>query len=95
MILHTLNASPGNAAFADCLRLADSDDAILLLGDGVYGALPESAACALLQDCPATVYVLRDDASAAGVAVGEAFAVVDMAGFVALTERFTKQVAWY
>lgn len=95
MILHTLNATPSSSAFTECVRLACADDAILLLGNGVYAALHEGEASALLRDCGASLYVLQEDAAAAGVAKSNAFAFIDMAGFVGLTERFTKQMAWY
>ena len=39
MILHTLNASPAQQAFADCLRVVAPGDHILLLGNGVYAAM--------------------------------------------------------
>ncbi len=95
MVLHTLNASPASAAFADCLRLASKDDAILLLGDGVYAALEGTSAVTQLQTNGAAIYVLAEDAMAAGIAPNDAFSTVDMDGFVTLTEDFPKQLAWY
>lgn len=96
MILHTLNATPASAAFADCLATVAPGDAIVLLGDAVYAALAGTDACALLQDCAAQVYVLRADALAAGVIGHIATAtVVDMNGFVELSEQFPRQQAWY
>ena len=96
MILHTLNASPGSAAFSDCLRVIAPGDALLLMGDGVYAAIAEAGACATLQASGAEIYVLGADAAAAGVNnFIEGTTRVDMDGFVALTERFPKQQAWY
>ena len=96
MVLHTLNAAPGSAAFEDCLRLAGPDDAILLLGDGVYAALPGSEAAGRLQRCAAEVLILQEDAVAAGGAIASDLSTaVDMAGFVALSERYPRQLAWY
>lgn len=96
MILHTLNASPSSRAFADCLRVITAGDALLLLGEGVYAALAHSRACERLLACGAQLYVLRADASAAGVLARlGAVKAVDMAGFVALSERFSRQLAWY
>lgn len=96
MTLHTLNASPASAAFADCLRLLAPGDALLLLGDGVYAALAGSAARQALDAGPARVYVLQPDAAAAGVLgrIGGA-ELVDIDGFVALTEQYARQLAWY
>jgi len=96
MILHTLNASPSSPAFSDCLRVIAADDALLLMGDGVYAAIPETAAWGALQESGAAVYVLDTDASAAGVSdIDDSASRVDMAGFVELTERFVRQQAWY
>lgn len=94
MILHTLNGSPDTRPFLDCLAAAASGDTILLLGDGVYAALPGSAACALLRASDADVVLLHADASAAGVNSTE-FRHIDMGEFVALTERYPRQLAWY
>ena len=96
MILHTLAASPSCAAFDNCLRLAAPGDAILLLGDGVYAALADTGPLAQLASCGAEVFMLRADAAAAGVpAQAASVTTVDMDGFVALSERFPRQLAWY
>lgn len=96
MILHTLNASPANRAFSDCLRVIAGEDALLLMGDGVYAAIDGTAAWSALRDTGAEVYVLDTDASAAGIGEpGDTVKRVDMSGFVALTERFARQQAWY
>ncbi len=96
MVLHTLNAAPGSIAFADCLRLATAGDTILLLGNGVYAALAGSEAADQLQQSAADVALLREDAVAAGSAISsDLFLAVDMAGFVELSERYPRQLAWY
>lgn len=96
MTLHTLNAPPSSAAFSNCLKLAAPGDAILLLGDGVYAALSDTEARARMEACGAELFVLKPDAAAAGVLahIGS-INTVDMDGFVALTERFPRQLAWY
>ena len=96
MTLHTLSTSPTATAFADCLRLIAPGDALLLLGDGVYAALAGTAPRTELDHCGARLYVLQEDAAAAGV-LGrlDGLATVDMDGFVELSERFTRQLAWY
>ncbi len=95
MILHTLNALPASTAFRDCMATIGADDALLLLGDGVYALLPE-AWKALVQK-NATVYVLADDLAAAGLteSLPESVNAVDYAGFVALTETYPRQMAWH
>lgn len=96
MILHTLNASPASAAFNDCLRRLAADDALLLLGDGVYAALADTAPRAQIDSSGARVYVLREDAAAAGVLARiDDVPLVDIEGFVELSERFTRQLAWF
>jgi len=94
--LHTLSAAPASAACTDCLRLIAPGDQLLLLGDGVYAALPGTPARAALDACGARFFVLREDAVAAGIAARlDAASLVDMAGFVELTERCPRQLAWY
>lgn len=96
MILHTLSALPHSAAFADCLNSAGSTDAIFLLGNGVYCALPDTPAMEQLCGTGAELFIFAEHAQQAGVqAVAETFKLLDMDGFVELTERFSRQVAWH
>jgi tRNA 2-thiouridine synthesizing protein B len=96
MVLHTINTAPANSAFTDCLRLAGPEDAILLVGDGVYAALAHTEASSRLLESEAEVYVLASDALAAGVSsrIDSHFSLRDFDGFVSLTERFPLQMAW-
>ena len=78
------------------MRVIAADDALLLMGDGVYAAIADTAAGAALQASGAEIYVLEADTTAAGVNnLIEGATLVDMDGFVALTERFPRQQAWY
>lgn len=97
MILHTLNVGPDTAAFTECLRMTASGDALLLTGDGVYSTILGTAACKLLLESGAELYVLEPDARAAGIQkkICDQVISVDYDGFVALSERFTRQLAWY
>lgn len=96
MTLHTLNASPSSAAFAECMQFISPGDTLLLLGDGVYAALCDTPASAELLTSGALLYVLRDDATAAGIVSRIVNAtVIDIAGFVELTENHSRQMAWY
>lgn len=96
MILHTLNLSPGSGALRDCLAAVSKGDALVLLGEGCYCALAGSEAAATLAACPADVYLLADDARALGLEARIAqFPAIDMAGLVALSERYPRQLAWY
>ncbi len=94
MILHTLAALPDSSACSDCLSLLGPGDALLLLGDGVYAALQGSD---VLADLEVPLHVLREDAAARGIetTLRDGATLVDMAGFVALTERYPRQQAWY
>jgi tRNA 2-thiouridine synthesizing protein B len=96
VILHTLNASPSASAFDDCLKVLRSDDALLLMGDGVYAAIAGTSACTALSASGAKIYLLRADAAAAGISKpGEGMGSIDMDGFVSLTEKYPRQLAWY
>lgn len=96
MILHTLNASPSSAAFRDCTSIVSTHDAVILMGDGVYAALQGTKGCAELQATGGELYLLHPDAQVAGIVhPAEGFIIIDMVGFVLLTERFSRQQAWY
>ena len=96
MILHTLNASPASAAFNDCLCVLQEGDAVILMGDGVYATLSVSAALHELLGSGAELFMLTADALAAGITEPiDSVTMIDMDGFVALTERFQRQQAWH
>ena len=96
MLLHTLNARSPHAAFRDCLRSASQGDTIVLLGEGVYNALPGSEPRDALDNSPARVLALDSDVRAAGLQqILEGVVQVDMDGLVALSEYYPRQLAWY
>jgi tRNA 2-thiouridine synthesizing protein B len=96
VILHTLNASPASAAYKDCLTLLRPGDALVLLGDGVYAAVPGTGASGELAARGIGLYLLDPDARLAGITAPAAgVEVIDMAGLVRLTEQFPRQLAWY
>jgi tRNA 2-thiouridine synthesizing protein B len=72
-------------------------DALLLLGDGVYAALAGTAPFDQLVNTGADLYVLESDAAAAGILslMDNTVRLVDFDAFVALSEEFTRQQAWY
>lgn len=97
-VLHTLSCPPGHAHSEACLARLAAGDSLLLLGEGVYHALAGSrAADELAGQVPCPVYALQADAQAAGVLtrLTPGVAVVDEDGFVELTERHPRQLAWY
>ena len=95
MILHTLNALPDTPAFNDCLLLLSGQDTLLLLGDGVYGALPE--ALTALERSGVAICALKSDVAAAGLTdvLPAHIRQIDYEDFVALTEKYPRQQAWY
>ncbi len=96
MILHTLATTPGQTAFENCLAILSPEDAVLLLGNGVYAGIKRTEAFERLQASGAAVYILREDALAAGLMDRlDSTAVIDMEGFVTLTERYPRQLGWY
>ena len=95
MILHTLNALPDTQAFSSCLSILSAEDTLLLLGDGVYAALPEPLA--VLERSGAAICALKSDVAAAGLTdvLPAHIRQVDYDEFVALTEKYPRQQAWY
>ncbi|HAT50142.1 MAG: sulfurtransferase complex subunit TusB [Magnetococcales bacterium] len=90
-MLHTVNKSPfQNMALENCLRFTQSGDVILLMEDGVYGAVSGTAKSPLVESALAKkikVYALGADLKAR--ALGETIQgveVTDYSGFVDLVE---------
>jgi tRNA 2-thiouridine synthesizing protein B len=89
-MLHTVNKSPFERnALESCLRLAQPGSAILLIEDGVYGALAGTTAAAKVAAATKTheLYALGPDLKARGIEefrlIG-GIKVVDYGGFVDL-----------
>ena len=96
VVLHTLNASADSSALRDCLAALGPNDALLLIGDGAYTAIPGTPACQSLLNTSASLYVLDSAAAARGITTVHAdITVVDGEGFVELSERFPRHMAWY
>lgn len=93
-ILHTLATGPDSTPFVSCLSLAQSQDTILLLGDGVYAFQGHVQAITAVRTAGTRVYALQNDCEARGVTVPKDVAV-DIEGFVKLTEEHARQLAWY
>lgn len=99
-MLHTVNKSPFERnTLASCLGHATADSAILLIEDGVYGALEGTVKSDLLRGALSDhdVYVLGPDLNARGMTadqIMEGISVVDYSDFVELTEKHDKVQAW-
>ncbi len=98
--LHTVNKSPFEKNSLDtCLKLSKAGSSILLLEDGVYGALAGTSVEGLVSSAltDKKVYALGPDLKARGLgdsALIEGVELVDYAGFVDLAESNDKVQAW-
>lgn len=98
--LHTVNKSPfGNAALLSCLNHCKAGDAVLLIEDGVYGAIAGSA----LADAVkmglngVSLYALEGDVNARGIDAGKIMGdvkTVDYGGFVDLVAEHDRTQSW-
>jgi len=99
MLLHTVNKSPFERdAFKACLQHAKKGDSVLLIEDGIYAALKDTAVAAQIQQAMknVTVYALTPDLEARGMKerVLDGVKLVDYAGFVDLTVQCKAVQAW-
>ena len=100
MLLHTVNKSPFERnSLESCLRLAAEGAAILLIEDGVYGALDNTAVSDLIKKRMDNIkfYVLGPDIQARGLEgqpLIEGVETVDYGGFVDLVEKHSATQSW-
>lgn len=99
--LHTVNKSPfSHSALASCAGICRDGDGLLLIEDGVYGALA-SGPCAeqltRLADQGVRVFALDPDTSARGLQdkLLDAIELTDYAGFVRLSAEHRCIQSWY
>lgn len=96
MILHILNRPPSSSTvYREALTAMGSNDRLLLIEDGVLGALTSQVRH--FQQVEGRLFALREDLSARGLE-GQCDAsvqVVDVDGFVILTEEADKTVSWF
>lgn len=98
--LHTVNKSPFEKSSLDrCLQYAAGGSAVLLLEDGVYGALKGTDVELQVKNAleSVRVYVLGPDLKARGFSeqrLIEGIGVVDYAGFVDLAAENAKVQSW-
>ena len=99
-LLHTVNKSPfEKSSLKSCLRLAADGSSILLLEDGVYGAIKGTDNSAMVEDAMGKikVYVMGPDLDARGVnkdKLIDGINVVDYEGFVDLVADHSATQAW-
>ncbi len=96
MLLHLLNRSPASSRVPhDALRAMGEGDRLLLIEDGVYGAI--SPLVDAFQPAQGRLFVLHEDLVSRGLETrcNDQVTVVDMAGFVAMTEEAERTVSWF
>ena len=98
--LHTVNKSPFERdSLSSCVRLATKGCAILLIEDGVFGAMSGTDHSEMVKGAmkDATVYVLGPDLKARGMSedrIIDGIQVVDYSGFVDLTTKHDTCQSW-
>jgi len=98
--LHTVNKSPFERdSLAACIRLASKGHAILLIEDGVFGAMAGTDHSDMVKAAieNASIYVLGPDLAARGMSedrVIDGIQVVDYSGFVDLTKQHSTCQSW-
>lgn len=77
------------------MSLYQEEDALLLVEGAVYGSSQHSAAFSFLSE-QGSIYVLLEDLNARGwrEKVAPLVHVVDMLGFVELTEQYKQSITW-
>lgn len=96
MPLHLLNRSPQSVSvYRDLSEAFGEHDHLLLIEDACYAALPASSE--MLARFDGRVSVLQEDLVSRGLAgrVASSIAIVDMRGFLALTETHERSVSWF
>lgn len=98
--LHTVNKSPfANETLLSCLAHCSDGDAVLMIEDGVYGALAGSRVSDAVQARAGTVslFVLGPDRQARGLDAEKCLnevSDVDYDGFVDLVAKHDRTQAW-
>ncbi|HED33934.1 MAG TPA: sulfurtransferase complex subunit TusB [Gammaproteobacteria bacterium] len=98
--LHTVNKSPFERdSLSACIRLATKGCAVLLIEDGIFGALKGTDHSDMVSGAmkDATFYVLGPDLAARGMSedrIIDGIQVVDYSGFVDLTTKHDTCQSW-
>ncbi len=99
--LHTVNKSPFERSSLDtCLSVVSNDSTVLLIEDGVAGALQNTTASSSIADAMGNgvkFAVLGEDLGARGLSadrVMDGISVVDYAGFVQLAADHDNVQSW-
>ena len=98
-MLHTVNKSPfEHSALETCLRYARQGAAVLLIEDGVYAAMRDTAVAPQVQEAMqrVSVYALKADVEARGMQnrMMDGVRLVDYGGFVDLVVEHNAVQSW-
>jgi tRNA 2-thiouridine synthesizing protein B len=94
-VLHLIfNSISDQDALNRCIELAQQDDEILLLENGVYCA-QHPKGIQQLTNANVQTYVLSSDAQSRGIAIAAPFTAIDQTTFVQLTVKHQKSISWY
>lgn len=99
--LHTINKSPFlNSALSSCIKICSTNDAILLLEDGVFGAIKSTPLSAQLQELMHSgvrLFAISADIKARGLTekLLASIELVDYDSFVQLTVEHRCVQSWY
>lgn len=99
-MLHTVNKSPTDRnALESCVRLAKKGASVLLIEDGVYGAIKGASKSAVVSNAMSDLsfYVLGPDLKARGISEAkliDGIKVVDYNGFVDLVAEHDTTQSW-
>lgn len=96
MILHILNRAPSTSRiYQQALDAMGPEDRLLLIEDAVQGALPQLIP--YFEPVIGRLFALREDLVSRGLEgrCEPRVLVIDVDGFVALTEEADKTVSWY
>ena len=98
-MLHTVNKSPfDHTTLETCLKFAKQGSAVLLIEDGVYAALKETAVSKQVQDAlkSVSIYALKPDLEARGMQnrALDGIQLVDYGGFVDLVVEHNSVQSW-
>jgi len=98
-MLHTVNKSPfEHNGLATCLRYARPGSAVLLIEDGVYAAMRDTAVAPQVQEAMqrVSVYALKADVEARGMQnrMMDGVRLVDYGGFVDLVVEHNAVQSW-
>lgn len=95
-MLYILRSSPYACDLAALVRIARPGDDLLLLSDGVIAGLRGSLTARALITLHLALHALENDIAARGLSLhfSSNIAIISYDGFVKLTEKQPKQMAW-